>query len=75
MAATGTWADDLTDKVCVVTGGAGGIGRAMAARFLAAGMRVAVADVEQEAIPAAVAALSARDRVIGACRRDVRHTP
>ena len=65
MTATGTWADDLTDKVCVVTGGAGGIGRAMAARFLAAGMRVAVADVEQEAIRSAVDEMGAGDRVIG----------
>ena len=65
MTATGTWADDLTDKVCVVTGGAGGIGRAMAARFLAAGMRVVVADVEQEAITSAVDAMGAGDRVIG----------
>ena len=37
----------------------------MAARFLAAGMRVAVADVEQEAITSAVDAMGAGDRVIG----------
>ena len=49
-----------TDKVAVVTGGAGGIGSAMAARFLSAGMRVVVADVEPDAIAAAVDALGAR---------------
>ena len=65
MAATGTWTDDLTDKVCVVTGGAGGIGSALAARFLDAGMRVVIADVEQDAITAAVDALGAGDRVLG----------
>jgi NAD(P)-dependent dehydrogenase (short-subunit alcohol dehydrogenase family) len=65
MTATGTWVDDLNDKVCVVTGGAGGIGRAMAARFLAAGMRVVVADVEQEAITSALDALGAGDRAHG----------
>ncbi len=65
MTGTGTWTDDLTDKVCVVTGGAGGIGSALAARFLEAGMRVVVADVEPEAITAAVDALGAGDRVLG----------
>jgi len=37
---------DDRDRVAVVTGGARGIGRAMAARFAAAGMRVVVADVD-----------------------------
>jgi NAD(P)-dependent dehydrogenase (short-subunit alcohol dehydrogenase family) len=59
------WMEDPADKVCVVTGGAGGIGSAMAARFLAAGMRVVVADVESDAIAAAVDALGADDRVLG----------
>jgi len=65
MSATGAWAEDLTDKVCVVTGGAGGIGSALAARFLAAGMRVVVADVEPEAITTAVDGLGAGERVLG----------
>jgi NAD(P)-dependent dehydrogenase (short-subunit alcohol dehydrogenase family) len=65
MTVTGAWTDDLTDKVCVVTGGAGGIGRAFAARFLEAGMRVVVADVEESAIRSAVASLDAGDRVLG----------
>ena len=37
---------DLRDRVAVVTGGASGIGYAMAERFAAEGMRVAVADVD-----------------------------
>jgi|TARA_B100000315_G_scaffold253611_2_gene292781 NAD(P)-dependent dehydrogenase (short-subunit alcohol dehydrogenase family) len=42
---------DLTDKVVVVTGGASGIGRAMATRFLAEGARQAViADVNEEGL-------------------------
>jgi NAD(P)-dependent dehydrogenase (short-subunit alcohol dehydrogenase family) len=65
MAVTSAWLEDPTDKVCVVTGGAGGIGRALAARFLVAGMRVVVADVEADAIAAAVDALGADDRVLG----------
>src|SRR4051794_25186129 len=62
---TSTWLDDPTDKVCVVTGGAGGIGRALAARFLQAGMRIVVADVEPEAISDALDALDGGDRLMG----------
>jgi NAD(P)-dependent dehydrogenase (short-subunit alcohol dehydrogenase family) len=65
MTVTSAWMEDPADKVAVVTGGAGGIGRALAARFLAAGMRVAIADVEADAIDAAVDALDAGDRLLG----------
>lgn len=65
MAVMGAWKEDLTDKVCVVTGGAGGIGRALAARFLDARMRVVIADVEASAIDAAIEALDAGDRLLG----------
>jgi NAD(P)-dependent dehydrogenase (short-subunit alcohol dehydrogenase family) len=43
--------------VAVVTGGAGGIGRAMGERFARAGMRVVLADVEKGALDQAVGAL------------------
>jgi NAD(P)-dependent dehydrogenase (short-subunit alcohol dehydrogenase family) len=65
MAVTSSWLDDATDKVCVVSGGAGGIGRALAARFLDAGMRVAIADVESAAVDSAVQELDAGDRLLG----------
>jgi NAD(P)-dependent dehydrogenase (short-subunit alcohol dehydrogenase family) len=65
MAVTGTWLEDPTDKVAVVTGGAGGIGRALAARFLAAGMRVVIGDVEAAAVTSAIETLDAGDRLIG----------
>ena len=63
---------DLTDKVCVVTGGGSGIGRALARRFATAGMRVAIGDVEVGALDATVAELGGDgDRVLGV-RCDVR---
>ena len=65
MVVSNAWMEDPADKVAVVTGGAGGIGSAMAARFLAAGMNVVVADVEDAAITSAVEALGAGDRVLG----------
>ncbi len=50
--------ESLLDKVAVVTGGASGIGLAMAERFLAEGMKVVIADVEAPALAAAVERLA-----------------
>ena len=36
---------DFQDKVAVITGGASGLGRAMAERFAREGMRIVLADV------------------------------
>ena len=47
--------EQLEGKVAVVTGAASGIGRALVDRFAAAGMRVVLADVEEEALAKAEA--------------------
>ena len=44
---------DFTGRVAVVTGGASGIGKALAKAFLGEGMRVVIADVEAPALEAA----------------------
>jgi NAD(P)-dependent dehydrogenase (short-subunit alcohol dehydrogenase family) len=49
--------NELTDKVAVVTGAGSGIGRALAGRFAAEGMRVAVADVDAAGLDATAEAL------------------
>jgi NAD(P)-dependent dehydrogenase (short-subunit alcohol dehydrogenase family) len=49
---------ELTDKVVAITGGASGIGRALADAFGGAGMRVALADIEAGPLDAAVAELA-----------------
>jgi NAD(P)-dependent dehydrogenase (short-subunit alcohol dehydrogenase family) len=38
---------DLQGKVAVITGAASGIGRAMTDRFIAAGMKIVLADVDE----------------------------
>lgn len=48
----------FTGRTAVVTGGASGIGYAMADRFAAEGMDVVIADIEQTALDAAVASLA-----------------
>lgn len=51
--------DDLKSKVAVITGGASGIGLAMARSFGAEGMRLVLADIQQDALDGAVEALQA----------------
>lgn len=50
---------ELNNKICLVTGAAGGLGRGIAARFVAAGAKVAVADLRMDAAEATAAELTA----------------
>ena len=52
--------DDLAGKVAVITGGASGIGFAMAERFAAEGMRIVLADIERPVLERAAAAVGRR---------------
>jgi NAD(P)-dependent dehydrogenase (short-subunit alcohol dehydrogenase family) len=62
---------DLRGKVAVVTGGASGIGRAMAARFAREGMRIVLADVEEKALSETQATMAGAGVEVLAVRTDV----
>ena len=51
---------ELKDKVAVITGGASGIGLAMAEAFGAEGMKLVIADIQPDALETAVTSLKAR---------------
>ena len=61
----------LSGRVAVVTGAASGIGRALAARFAAAGMRCVLADIEEDALSRAVSELRAAGAAVTGVRTDV----
>lgn len=59
---------NLDGKVAVVTGGASGIGRAVATRFAEQGMRVVIGDVQQDALDRTASELAAAGHtVVGVC--------
>jgi len=62
---------ELRDKVAVVTGGASGIGLALAHALLREGMAVVVADIEVAALDAAVADLASAGGTVAGIRTDV----
>ncbi len=53
---------EFTGKTAVITGGASGMGYAFAERFAAEGMNVVLADIEAEALDAAVQQLERQER-------------
>ena len=62
---------DFSGRVAVITGGASGIGLAMARCFAAEGMKLVLADIEQGALDAAVADLSSEGAEVIGVRTDV----
>ena len=61
----------LQDKVVIVTGAASGIGRATAGRLLAEGSRVALVDIDGQAVAAAAGQLDANPERVVALTGDV----
>ena len=61
----------LQDRVCIVTGGAHGLGRAYCERLAEEGAHVVVADIDHAAAEVVVQALAARGREALAVRVDV----
>ncbi len=62
---------EFTGRVAVVTGGASGLGRAMARRFAAEGMAVVLADVQQDALDRTVAEFESAGHPVLGVRCDV----
>lgn len=62
---------DFQGRVAVVTGAASGIGWASAARFAAEGMKVVLADIQQEGLDEAVATLKRAGHDVIGVRTDV----
>jgi len=65
---------DLTDRAGIITGGARGIGYAVAERYIASGARVALWDSDAAALSAAQESLRGGDRLV-TCLADVSSQP
>ncbi|HEU4777757.1 MAG TPA: SDR family oxidoreductase [Telluria sp.] len=64
---------NFNDKVAVITGGASGLGREFALKAAELGMKLVLADVQQDALDATQAELEAKGATVLAMICDVRH--
>jgi NAD(P)-dependent dehydrogenase (short-subunit alcohol dehydrogenase family) len=64
---------NFADKTAVITGGAGGIGRGLANLAADRQMNVVLADVQEDALAAAVAELESRQCPVLGVQTDIRH--
>jgi len=62
---------DVKGKTALITGGASGIGLGMCQVFLDAGMKVAIADIRQQALDRAMASLKAKPNTVLPVQLDV----
>lgn len=62
---------DYSGKVCVVTGGASGIGRALAVKLCAEGAHVAISDINEEGLAETIQHIAPRSNRIATDRLDV----
>jgi len=65
--------EHLKGRVAVITGGASGIGLALAEAFGAEGMKLVIADIETDRLDSAVAGLRAKSFEVIGVRTDVSH--
>ena len=63
--------DNLTNKVAVITGGAEGIGKALAAALAAEGMKLVLADINEGKLAETVAELAASGVEVIGVKTDV----
>lgn len=62
----------LIDQVAIITGGASGIGRAAAEKFVAEGAKVVLADINEERLAQTAQAIRDNGGIVETCRVDVR---
>src|SRR5580765_560636 len=63
--------DPLAGRVAVITGGAGGIGMAIARAFAARGAKIVLADIDEAALARSAEDLRAGGAAVHSCRTDV----
>ena len=58
---------DLTNRVAIVTGGAQGFGLAIAERFVEAGAKVVIWDIDEDAVKKALKKIKMKQKILIIC--------